>query len=80
MTCDFPGKYNQWDKVDPVGKSCLIQGKIGQIKRFFQAELFSCPIERKEANPKLKMPAFLASEVIWLIAREELMISHLMCL
>ena len=43
MSLDFPAKYNNWDKVDPM-------------------ELFSCATEKKEATPKLKMPAFLASE------------------
>ena len=43
MGLDFIGRYNSWDKVDPV-------------------ELFGCPTEKKEATPKLKMPAFLASE------------------
>lgn len=38
MGVDFPSKYNNWDRVDPI-------------------ELFSCSIEKKEANPKLKMPA-----------------------
>lgn len=51
---DFNGKYNNWEKVDPV-------------------ELFTCPTEKKEATPKLRMPAFLAQEakgcdflVLWL--------------
>ncbi len=42
------------------------------------AELFSCPTETKEATPKLKMPAFLASEakgadhlVLWLDCDKE---------
>ncbi|KAI1722745.1 toprim domain-containing protein [Ditylenchus destructor] len=41
-------------------------------------ELFSCQIEKKEANPKLKMPAYLASEakgceylVLWLDCDKE---------
>lgn len=59
MGVDFIGKYNNWDRVDPV-------------------ELFSCPIEKKEATPKLKMPAFLAQEakncdylVLWLDCDKE---------
>lgn len=24
MTLDFIGKYNNWDKVDPVSKKCLV--------------------------------------------------------
>ena len=59
MTTDFPSKYNNWDRVDPV-------------------DLFSCPTETKEATPKLKMPAFLASEakhadylVLWLDCDKE---------
>jgi DNA topoisomerase III len=41
-------------------------------------ELFKCPTEKKEATPKLKMPAFLASEakgcyyaVLWLDCDKE---------
>lgn len=41
MSLDFTGKYNNWDRVDPV-------------------ELFSCPTEKKEASPRLKIPYFLA--------------------
>ncbi|XP_018021494.1 DNA topoisomerase 3-beta-1, partial [Hyalella azteca] len=59
MTCDFPGKYNNWDIVDP-------------------ADLYSCPIEKKEATPKLRMPYFLAQEargsdylVLWLDCDKE---------
>lgn len=59
MGVDFIGKYNNWDRVDPV-------------------ELFSCPIEKKEATPKLKMPAFLSQEakgcdylVLWLDCDKE---------
>ncbi|XP_055912245.1 DNA topoisomerase 3-beta [Eupeodes corollae] len=59
MSLDFVGKYNSWDKVDPV-------------------ELFSCPTEKKEANSKLRMPAFLAQEakgcdylVLWLDCDKE---------
>ena len=29
----------------------------------FQVELFTAPIQKKEANEKLRMPAFLAKEV-----------------
>ncbi|XP_045539457.1 DNA topoisomerase 3-beta-1 [Papilio machaon] len=59
MSLDFTGKYNNWDKVDPV-------------------ELFSCPTEKKEAMPRLKMPAFLGMEargcdylVLWLDCDKE---------
>lgn len=59
MGVDFIGKYNNWDRVDPI-------------------ELFSCPIEKKEATPKLKMPAFLSQEargcdylVLWLDCDKE---------
>ncbi|XP_046394750.1 DNA topoisomerase 3-beta-1 [Ischnura elegans] len=59
MSLDFIGKYNNWDRVDPV-------------------ELFSCPTEKKEATPKLKMPAFLAQEakgcdylILWLDCDKE---------
>ena len=59
MGLDFPGKFNSWDRVDPV-------------------ELFGCPTEKKEANPKLKMVKYLASEasgcdylVLWLDCDKE---------
>lgn len=59
MGLDFIGKYNNWDRVDPV-------------------ELFSCPTEKKEAMPKLKMPLFLSQEakgfntvVLWLDCDKE---------
>ncbi|KAF2364981.1 TOPRIM domain [Trinorchestia longiramus] len=59
MTCDFPGKYNNWDIVDP-------------------ADLYNCPIEKKEATPKLRMPQFLSQEamgsdflVLWLDCDKE---------
>lgn len=56
---DFMGKFNSWDRVDPI-------------------ELFTCPVEKKEATAKLKMPQFLASEargcdylVLWLDCDKE---------
>uniref|UniRef100_A0A7E4VYT0 DNA topoisomerase n=1 Tax=Panagrellus redivivus TaxID=6233 RepID=A0A7E4VYT0_PANRE len=59
MGLDFPGKYNNWDRVDP-------------------GDLFQCPTEKKEANPKLKMVKYLASEatncdylVLWLDCDKE---------
>ncbi|XP_037933169.1 DNA topoisomerase 3-beta [Teleopsis dalmanni] len=59
MQCDFVGKYNYWDKVDP-------------------AELFTCPTEKKESNPKQHMRSFLAQEakgcdylVLWLDCDKE---------
>ncbi|KAL4719029.1 hypothetical protein ACJJTC_001219 [Scirpophaga incertulas] len=59
MSLDFTGKYNNWDKVDPV-------------------ELFSCPTEKKEAVPRLRIPAFLAQEargcdylILWLDCDKE---------
>ncbi|XP_073954639.1 DNA topoisomerase 3-beta [Choristoneura fumiferana] len=59
MSLDFTGKYNNWDKVDPV-------------------ELFSCTTEKKEAMPRLRIPAFLAQEsrdcdylVLWLDCDKE---------
>lgn len=43
-----------------------------------QEELFSCPTEKKEASPKLRIPAMLASEargadylVLWLDCDKE---------
>lgn len=48
------------------------------IIMFFQVELFTCPTEKKEATPKLKMPAFLSQEakgsnylVLWLDCDKE---------
>ncbi|KAK6626129.1 DNA topoisomerase 3-beta-1 [Polyplax serrata] len=59
MTLEFSGKYNSWDKVDPV-------------------ELLSCPTEKKEATPKLRMPYFLSQEargcdylILWLDCDKE---------
>lgn len=79
MSLDFVGKFNNWDRVDPVIKS--ICNKSIFILKFFhylQAELFHCPTEKKEAVAKLKMPAFLAKEakgcdylVLWLDCDKE---------
>ncbi|XP_023245675.1 DNA topoisomerase 3-beta-1 isoform X2 [Copidosoma floridanum] len=59
MSLDFIGKYNNWDKVDPV-------------------KLFTCPTEKKEAVPKLKIPNFLLKEggncdylILWLDCDKE---------
>lgn len=59
MTTDFPPKFNNWERTDPV-------------------ELFRAPVEKKEATPKLRMPAFLESEakgaealVLWLDCDKE---------
>ncbi|CAI4230836.1 unnamed protein product [Auanema sp. JU1783] len=59
MTLDFPMKYNNWEKTDPV-------------------ELYSAPTVKLEANPKLKMNDYLASEakgaeylVLWLDCDKE---------
>lgn len=48
------------------------------LKLKLQAELFSCPTEKKEAVPKLKIPYFLAKEgshcdylVLWLDCDKE---------
>lgn len=48
------------------------------ISLLFQVELFTCPTEKKEATPKLKMPTFLAQEakgalyaVLWLDCDKE---------
>ncbi|KAJ8984467.1 hypothetical protein NQ317_012533 [Molorchus minor] len=52
--------------------------KYNNWDRVDPIELFSCPIEKKEAMPKLKMPAFLAAEakgcdylVLWLDCDKE---------
>lgn len=59
MTLEFTGKYNSWDRVDPV-------------------ELLSCGTEKKEANPKLRIPYFLSQEakgcdllILWLDCDKE---------
>ncbi|KAL1129839.1 hypothetical protein AAG570_012783 [Ranatra chinensis] len=53
-------------------------GKYNNWDRVDPAELFSCTTEKKEAAPKLKMPAFLANEargcdylVLWLDCDKE---------
>lgn len=52
--------------------------KYNNWDRVDPVELFSCTIEKKEATPKLKMPAFLAAEsrgcdylVLWLDCDKE---------
>lgn len=52
--------------------------KYNNWDRVDPVELFSCPIEKKEATPKLKMPAFLSAEargcdylVLWLDCDKE---------
>ena len=52
--------------------------KFNNWDRVDPAELFNCAVETKEATPKLKMPAFLASEakgcdtlVLWLDCDKE---------
>lgn len=59
MTTDFDARYNNWDRVDPVSccRSCFL------IRDLPQVELFVAAIEKKEANPKLKMVDFLRQEV-----------------
>ncbi|XP_034948917.1 DNA topoisomerase 3-beta-1 [Chelonus insularis] len=53
-------------------------GKYNNWDKVDPAELFSCPTEKKEAVPKLKMPAFLAKEgshcdylILWLDCDKE---------
>lgn len=53
-------------------------GKYNNWSSVDPVELFSCPIEKKEATPKLKMPAFLSQEarncdflVLWLDCDKE---------
>lgn len=81
MSLDFVGKYNSW-----VGKSVscgfptslklaiyfLFQDRVDPV------ELFTCPTEKKESNPKMKMPMFLAQAasgcdylVLWLDCDKE---------
>ncbi|XP_058448206.1 DNA topoisomerase 3-beta [Malaya genurostris] len=59
MGLEFVGKFNSWDKVDPV-------------------ELFSCPTEKKESTPNLRMSHFLNQEakgceylILWLDCDKE---------
>jgi len=53
-------------------------GKFNSWDRCDPIDLFSCPVEKKEATPKLKMPQFLTSEakgcdylVLWLDCDKE---------
>lgn len=53
-------------------------GKYNNWDRVDPAELFTCPIEKKEAMPKLKMPQFLKQEskgcdtlILWLDCDKE---------
>lgn len=87
MTLDFIGKYNNWDKVDPVSNKFLVLPLYFIILFYcisnillvmFKAELFSCPTEKKEAVPRLKIPFLLAKEgahcdylILWLDCDKE---------
>ena len=80
MSLDFIGKYNNWDSVDPVSIFCLKYFNVtfNSLQWSWQVELFTCRTEKKEATPKLKMPAFLAHEakgasyaVLWLDCDKE---------
>lgn len=88
-TCDDIGFH--W-KIQQLGQSgsCKTEymifsfvimypmGVILLFFHFFQAELFSCPTEKKEALPKLKIPYILAKEgshcdylILWLDCDKE---------
>jgi len=69
FSLDFTAKYNNWNVVDPVSNMNYII--IIYLNNFFfskiltcslKVELFTCPAEKKEATPKLKMPYFLSTE------------------
>lgn len=82
LTIDFHPKFNNWDRVDPVSIFLVFSIDLLQenaIRMLFpQLELFSCPTERKEATPKLRITSFLAQEargcdylVLWLDCDKE---------
>lgn len=82
MSLDFIGKYNSWDKVDPVSSSTLHRWFCNFFLHFkielIQVELFSCPTEKKEANAKLRIPQLLGKEgsncdylILWLDCDKE---------
>jgi len=79
MSLDFVGKFNNWDRVDPVRKfKPAFEMKVSFLNLIFKAELFLCPTEKKEAVAKLKMPTFLAKEakgcdylILWLDCDKE---------
>ncbi|KAI3414014.1 hypothetical protein GPALN_011480 [Globodera pallida] len=77
---NFRGKPANFRVTSTCGHVMCVDfpARYNSWDRVDPAELFLCPIEHKEANPKLKMPAFLASEakncdilVLWLDCDKE---------
>uniref|UniRef100_A0A915M5C6 DNA topoisomerase n=1 Tax=Meloidogyne javanica TaxID=6303 RepID=A0A915M5C6_MELJA len=80
----YKGRFNNLSAIFKVTSTCGhvmgvdFPGKFNAWHRTDPAELFNCPIEHIEANPKLRMPAFLASVakgcdylVLWLDCDKE---------
>nr|CAD2171031.1 unnamed protein product [Meloidogyne enterolobii] len=80
----YKGRFNNLSAIFKVTSTCGhvmgvdFPGKFNAWHRTDPAELFTCPIEHIEANPKLRMPAFLASVakgcdylVLWLDCDKE---------
>ncbi len=79
-TGDFRGNKARFKMTSVCGhvNSLDFPAKFNNWDRVDPAELFQCAVETKEATPKLKMPAFLASEskgadhlVLWLDCDKE---------
>uniref|UniRef100_A0A915CZ37 DNA topoisomerase n=1 Tax=Ditylenchus dipsaci TaxID=166011 RepID=A0A915CZ37_9BILA len=80
FTGNFQGRSMRYKMTSTCGHVMGLDFpmKYNSWDRVDPTELFSCPTEAKEANPKLKMPAFLSSEatncdflVLWLDCDKE---------